>query len=235
MTPAEGRLFRVPIEFVSRQLRRWMSMHGVVPAARQPGRRFLHVGCGRATKKDLWPAFRADDWREIRLDVDPRAEPDILGTMLDLSKVPLESLDAVYSSHSIEHLYPHEVPVALEAFLRVLKPEGFLLVGCPDLQSICSLVAADKLEEAAYESAAGPIAALDVLYGHRPSMAAGSLHMAHHTGFTLKTLVRTLKSAGFRSVLANRREARFDLWAVATKNDASEDDLKRLGAEHFPP
>jgi len=45
--------------------------------------------------------------------------------MLDMPAVADGSVDAIYSSHNIEHLYPDEIPVALKEFLRVLKPEGF--------------------------------------------------------------------------------------------------------------
>ena len=50
------------------------------------------------------------------------------------------------SPHNIEHLYPHEVSLALAEFRRVLKPEG-LFDPCPDLQSVCNLVAEDKLTD----------------------------------------------------------------------------------------
>ncbi len=237
-------------EFLFRQLRAWMSARELLPAPaatskpdidnfsadlfRQPGRKFLHVGCGPARKPDVGPGLRAEDWREIRLDVDPAAQPDIVSSMLDMSVVPAESVDAVYSSHNLEHLYPHEVPVALAEFLRVLKPAGFLLLTCPDLQSICRLVVEDKLDQPAYVSPAGPIAPHDVLYGHRPQLAAGNLFMAHRTGFTLKTLMETLRTAGFRSVAGQQREATFALWVLATKVPMPEEELKHLAAEHFP-
>jgi hypothetical protein len=52
-----------------------------------------------------------------------------------------------------------------------LDDHGFVVITCPDLQSVCALVAQDKLTEAAYTAPAGPIAPLDILYGHRPPMA----------------------------------------------------------------
>lgn len=102
-----------------------------------------------------------------------------VGTMTDMASVASESGDAIFSSHNIEHLYPHEVPVALAEFLRVLKPNGFAVITCPDLQAVCALVAEDKLTEPAYTSPAGPITPLDILYGLRSSMQKGNLYMAH--------------------------------------------------------
>jgi len=151
-----------------------------------------------------------------------------------MSVVPDASVDAVYSSHNIEHLYPHEVPIALAEFLRVLKPTGFLLLTCPDLQSICRLVVEDKLDLPAYVSPAGPIAPHDVLYGYRPQLAAGNLFMAHRTGFTLKTLIDTMRAAGFRSMAGQQREDIFALWVMATKSPTPEEELGNLAKEHFP-
>jgi ubiquinone/menaquinone biosynthesis C-methylase UbiE len=167
---------------------------------------FLHVGCGPKRKDQTTRGFNSVDWQELRLDIDEAVNPDIVGTMTDMSGVANASVDAVFSSHNIEHLYPHEVPVALAEFKRVLKPDGFVVITCPDLQSVCALIAEDKLLDAAYTSPAGPIAPLDILYGHRPPMARGNLYMAHRCGFTQKVLTGTLQASGFATVAAKRRE-----------------------------
>ena len=195
---------------------------------------FLHVGCGPKKKDQTTQSFAQNEWQEIRLDIDPAAKPDIVGTMLDMSAVATESVDAIFSSHNIEHLYPHEVPQALKEFLRVLKPDGFVVVTCPDLQSVARLIADDRLTEPAYTAPAGPIAPLDILYGHRPQLAAGNLYMAHRCGFTLKVLIGTLQANGFASVAGKQRDSAFDLWALATKQTMPEDDLRQLAGLHFP-
>lgn len=229
--------------FLWRRLAAWRSARELVPAPASmcaeelfqgAGRKFLHVGCGPARKPNVGPGLRGDAWVEIRLDIDSAVEPDVVASMLDMAVVPTASVDAVYSSHNIEHLYPHEVPVALAEFQRVLKAEGLLVLTCPDLQSVCRLVAEDKLDEPVYVSPAGPIAPLDILYGHRPQLAEGNLFMAHHTGFTLKTLVAAARAAGFSSAIGERRDAFFALWVLASKSPLPEEGLRRLAAEHFP-
>lgn len=178
----------------------------------------LHVGPGHRSNGAKLPiAFQGSDWKEIRLDIDPANEPDIVGSMLDMAAVVDASVDAIYSTHNIEHVYAHEVPQVLKEFLRVLKPEGFLVVTCPDLQTVCQLVAEDKLNDAAYTSPAGPITPLDILYGHGAALAAGHHYMAHKCGFTQKTLTQELQKAGFASIASARVSTRFSLWAVATK------------------
>jgi predicted SAM-dependent methyltransferase len=198
--------------------------------------KLLHIGCGPKRKDRTTRGFNTPDWTEIRLDIDASVSPDVIGTMTDMSAVDTESVDAVYSSHNIEHLYPHEVPLALAEFLRVLKLDGFFVVTCPDLQSVCALIAQDKLTEAAYTSPAGPIAPLDILYGHRPAMAQGNLYMAHRCGFTQKVLSGTLQSCGFKSIatMARGRAPFFDLFAVASKSERSEEQMRELAQLHFP-
>ena len=83
---------------------------------------FLHVGCGPVKKSQI-PGFKEDDWAEIRFDIDKNVNPDIEGTLTDMSQVETGSVDAIYSSHNIEHVYPHEVPIVLNEFYRVLKAD----------------------------------------------------------------------------------------------------------------
>lgn len=195
---------------------------------------FLHVGCGPKHKNQTTKGFNTAEWLEIRLDIDKSVTPDVVGSMTRMPAVQDKSVQAVFSSHNIEHLYPHEVPVALEEFIRVLSDDGFVVITCPDLQSVCRLVADDQLTEPAYTSPAGPIAPIDILYGHRPPMALGNLFMAHRCGFTRKVMIATLQSAGFKSVASMVRPQHFDLWAVATKADLDESSLKELALQHFP-
>ncbi len=194
----------------------------------------LHVGCGGNRIEKTTRGFNNGDWIEVRLDIDPAAKPDVLGTMTDMSGVESGSVDAIFSSHNIEHLYPHDVPVALAEFLRVLKDDGFCVITCPDLKSVCALVAQGKLVDAAYQSPAGPIAPLDILYGHRASMARGNLFMAHRCGFTEDVLCGTLSEAGFGTIASLTRPSLFDIWAIAFKQPTPEDALTAIARQHLP-
>lgn len=182
-------------------------------------KKLLHVGCGPLTKRNMTPGFNSDDWNEVRLDIDPAVKPDIIGTMLDMRGVDSQSVDALYSSHNLEHVFPHEVPVVLAEFLRVLKPDGFVVLTCPDLQCVCEAVVSDRLLEPLYESTVGPISPIDILYGHRAAIAQGRHYMAHKCGFTYKTLCSSFEEAGFGSYVGGRRPEFFDLWLMAYKTD----------------
>ena len=194
---------------------------------------FLHIGCGPKRKDQTLPAFQSDVWNEVRFDIDESVAPDIIGTMTDMSAVEIASMDALFSSHNVEHLYPYEVPVAFAEFHRVLKEDGFAIITCPDLQSVAALIAEDKLLDPAYVSPAGPITPLDILFGHRSSMQQGNLYMAHHVGFTQKVLAGTLKSAGFGAVLTIRRPEKFDLWAFAMKQGVSDEELRETAQRYL--
>lgn len=127
----------------------------------------LHVGCGPRRHDTLHSRFRETGWRELRLDIDERVQPDLVASVTHMPMVADSSADAVWCSHNLEHLHPDEVPLALAEFRRVLKPGGFALIAVPDLQAAAELVAADRIDEVAYTSPAAPIAALDLIYGFR--------------------------------------------------------------------
>jgi SAM-dependent methyltransferase len=194
---------------------------------------FLHVGCGSQTKAGL-KGFNSEEWNEIRFDIDEKVKPDIIGTLTDMRAVPSESMDAVFSSHNIEHVFPHEVPMVLSEFHRVLKPEGFVVITCPDLVSVCSAVAQGNLMEPLYVSPAGPISAIDILYGHRGYIANGNEYMAHKGGFTYQSLMHGFFEARFGNCFGGAVPEAYALWLVAFKNIAQEDVLKQTAATFLP-
>jgi SAM-dependent methyltransferase len=196
---------------------------------------FLHVGCGQKHKDKTTREFAEGDWKELRFDIDQDVEPDYIGTMTDMSAIEDGFVDAIFSSHNIEHLFAHEVPEALAEFKRVLAPDGFVVVTCPDLQEVAKLIAEDKLLKPAYTSPAGPITPLDILYGFRSSIARGNTFMAHRSGFTETVLRGTLQACGFATIGTTKRPHPFyDLWAVGSVKLLKEGELKALAAAHFP-
>ncbi len=197
-------------------------------------RKLLHVGCGHSTLENTPEVFRDGSWTEIRLDVDPAVSPDVIGTMTDMATVETGSVQAVFSSHNIEHLFPHEVPTALAEFRRVLDGDGFAIITCPDLQTVAQLIAEDGLLDPAYLSPMGPITPLDILYGHRGSIACGNQFMAHRGGFTMKTLTQSLIEAGFAQVVTNRRPTHFDLWTLGLVTPVTDEERIRRAAVLLP-
>jgi SAM-dependent methyltransferase len=194
---------------------------GSPPQSNLHTRSVLHTGCGTYSAGKLHAIFRGRGWRETRLDIDSSVRPDIVCSVHDMTSfVPSGAYDAVWSSHHIEHLNAHEVPRAFKEFFRVLKADGFALIRCPDLESVAETLLRNGPDHTAYLSPAGPISALDMLYGHGASIARGNAAMRHHTGFTADRLGRLLIDAGFAEV-HTKRAADFDLWAVAFMQKAA--------------
>ncbi len=182
----------------------------------------LHVGCGALTLRHAPPYFHGPQWREIRYDIDPAVKPDVVGSILDISAVGSASVDAVYSSHNLEHVFPHEVDIVLKEFRRVLRPDGICVITVPDLQAVSALIAQDKLEDVAYISGGGPITPLDIVFGHGPELVSGRHYMAHKTGFTGKTLANALIRNGFAVAVYTAVPSYFALWAFAYPLPVSE-------------
>ena len=193
---------------------------------------FLHVGCGPQNQSSCL-GFNYDNWKEIRFDIDKNVKPDIEGTLTDMKLVKTGSVDAVYSSHNIEHIFPHEVPIALSEFYRVLKEDGIVVITCPDLQSAGEALTEDRLYETLYEGHDGPVTAFDVLFGHRETTADGNVFMIHKGGFTYSTLDRVFYEAGFK-VRVGGRSGTCSLYLVAFKQKKSEEEVKKIAAPFIP-
>ena len=194
---------------------------------------FLHVGCGHLNKSHA-KGFDNDDWKEIRFDIDKSVNPDLEGTITDMKRVETSSVDAIYSSHNIEHIFPHQVPIALREFYRVLKDNGIAVILCPDLQSVCKEISQGNLLNTLYTTSSGPIAPIDILYGHRSLLANGNEYMAHKCGFTYPVLNSLLSDAGFQARLGGSRAEDFQISVVAFKIKKSEQELKKIAAPFLP-
>ena len=92
----------------------------------------------------------------------------------------------------------------------------------------------DKLLDVLYESPAGPISALDILYGHRLSLQKGNHYMAHKCGFTRTVLMGLFNNAGFKAVTGAERQNLFDLWCIGSKDeDAEQKSVEQILRSHL--
>ena len=189
----------------------------------------LNVGCGWSNISQL-KGFNNDNWKEIRFDIDKDVNPDIEGKLTDMSLVETASVDAIYSSYNLDHIYAHEVPIALKEFYRVLNEDGIAVVKCPDIQTVCELIAQDKYLELLYESEIGPIYPIDVIYGHRGEIEAGNEYMAKKVGFTYSALNASFAEAGFKARYGGRFPSNGggELGIVAFKQKIPEEQIKQI-------
>lgn len=196
------------------------------PATPQSARRpvIYNLGAGaRRVLKDLPEDHPLAGWSEVRVDLNPAARPDIVADLTDLrGKVDDAAADLVFLSHVIEHFFDHQVDAVLAEVARILRPDGAAVFKCPDLAQVARLIAEHDLERDIYVSPAGPIRVLDVLYGHRASVARGDVLMAHRTGFTENSLADRLLRAGFAEVRSVKGPS-VDFHCVATLGDTAGD------------
>ena len=192
---------------------------------RRPGsgaaRRVLNVG-GGSKGVALPPHFR--DWEQLLLDIDPRGGADLVCDARALREsVDANTFDAVYCSHNLEHYYRHDVDRVLQGFLHVLKADGFAEIRVPDIGELIKLLAKNDLdvEQEIYKAAIGSITAHDMLYGYAPEIeASGQDFYAHKTGFSRNSLIRALRTNGFREIYFAAPLALLELHAFAFKTKA---------------
>lgn len=151
----------------------------------------LHAGCGSSPLPPFW----GDKYSETRLDIDATTNPDVIASLTDLGDIG--PFDVVYCSHCVEHLYPHDVRVAVAEFYRVTAEGGSTVIIVPDLEDV------KVTDEPIYDCAYGWLSGLDLIYGCRYDVP-GNPYMAHHSGFTSKLLEGVMREAGFRSVTMKR-------------------------------
>lgn len=154
-------------------------------------------------------------WEEIRYDINEAVSPDVIGSLQDMSIIEDSSVDSIFSSHNIEHVHSFEAIDVLREFRRVLKDDGFAIVRCPDIVSVATAIVAGNLDTPLYISPAGPISAIDILYGFQSDIRQGNSYMAHKTAFSDESLATSLISAGFSGALV-ARDSIFGLHAIAT-------------------
>lgn len=203
----------------------------------------LHAGCGPGINK---PPKDMASYKEIRLDADRNVKPDIVASIVAMPMIEDGKFDAVFCSHTLEHLFTFEVALALKEFRRVLKPGGVVRIHVPDLQSIGGKLALDELDHVAYISPCGPICPMDMIYGHQGAIGSGNLFMAHKTGFTKGVITRALEHAGFINVDVRRDSFEMEVNAkrcsvtsteaapVPSSTRSMAETISRFGTETVP-
>ena len=182
--------------------------------------RVLNVG-GNSKAIPLPEAYAS--FEHVLLDIDPSGKPDIVLDARELATLPAAGFDAVYCSHNLEHYFRHDVPRVLAGFLHVLKQGGFAQIRVPDIEALMRETVSRNLDidDILYDSPAGPVMVLDVLYGHSPTIArSGVDFFAHRTGFTRKSLSAAVARAGFGDQYCSQGNLELNLIAFKGEADA---------------
>jgi len=174
--------------------------------------RVLDVGGG---PEDRLPELYKD-WEHLRLDIDPKCNPDIC---MDARDLPVEGqkFDAIYCSHNLEHFHRHDAIKVLRGFAKSLTDEGYAHIFVPDVGEVMRqfVHGGMDIESVLYEVAVGPVTVHDVLYGWGLSLLGGNEFMAHKTGFTRELLGRFLGTAGFKMMRSMEHKGRYEIEVFA--------------------
>lgn len=81
----------------------------------------VHLGCGLK----IMPGW-------INVDI-ANFEADIIEDCILLNSIKDGIVDKIYCSHLIEHFNHSEIITALSNWYRILKPEGELIIRCPNM------------------------------------------------------------------------------------------------------
>ena len=174
--------------------------------------RVLDVGGG---SEDRLPEMYKD-WERLRLDIDPKCNPDIC---MDARDLPVEGqkFDAIYCSHNLEHFHRHDAIKVLRGFAGSLTDDGYAHILVPDISEVMRqfVHGGMDIESVLYEVACGPVTVHDVIYGWGLSLTGGNEFMAHKTGFTRELLGRFLGTAGFKMMQSKEHKGRYEIEVFA--------------------
>lgn len=193
-------------------------------------KKVLNVG-GNTKEIPLPPEYVG--FEHLLLDIDPRGSPDILCDARQLATLKPAQFDAVYCSHNLEHYYRHDVQIVLSGFLHVLKEGGIAHIRVPDIHDVMRITLERNLDidDILYQSPAGPIMVLDVLYGYAAEIEqSGQDFYAHKTGFTRKSLSSALLKAGFSVVYTEL--GNYEITALAFKGTPDQTICTLFGISH---
>ena len=145
---------------------------------------YLHMGCG----PNIFPGFINVDKFDIREGV----------TNWDLGNPLVEdnSVDAIYPSHSLEHLNIRDGIRALRNWHRVMKHGGVLYLAVPDLKEICLKMANSGVDHIQSWW-------IYTLFGYQAPTESKGIDVPnepgqyHMSGYTLETITHELEKIGF--------------------------------------
>jgi SAM-dependent methyltransferase len=143
------------------------------------GRKALDIGCGPIDRSNEFPDFDL-----VRVDIREEVNPDY---RCDVRNLPFggAEFDLVFSSHVLEHISRDEWENTLNEWVRVLKPEGELILCLPNIEwAIEHRNEPENLDHV-----------LNVFYG-----AQSNPYDFHYNGFWPERLKNHLTKLGFKIV-----------------------------------
>lgn len=147
-------------------------------------KRAVDIGCGPVDRSDQF-----SDFDLVRVDIREEVNPDY---RCDVRNLPFANreFDLVFSSHVLEHFGRTEWEGVLNEWIRLLKPDGELILVLPNLQWAVDYMKGECEQKTATENDA-----LNVFYG-----AQSNPFDYHYNGFWPERLKKHLEGLGFSKI-----------------------------------
>ncbi len=158
------------------------------------------------SKKNIrMPPELANKFTEIRVSEHADTPHDILGSMKDLSAIPSENIDAIWSPGNLHYFHRHDVTQALKECFRVLKWGGWFHTYLIDMQKVGEHIYRNQLHAIVERTPQGPVIVHDLVYGTMHDVMEDSESGAMHSGFTSKLISNQLVDVGFTVIYMERQ------------------------------
>ncbi len=148
----------------------------------------LQIGWGSAFPERLHATFKQPGWKAIRMDISSAPKPDIIGTFLEMPMLESASVDAIWCPYVFPRFTLRYVLQGLRECFRVLREEGQLYTAASDGQLAATFLAHSRPYAPVYQSPAGPVHALDMLFGFGCTARGGKTFSTHRSAFTQESL-----------------------------------------------
>jgi ubiquinone/menaquinone biosynthesis C-methylase UbiE len=122
-------------------------------------------------------------------------QPDVICDVRNLDKFSDNYADEILAVHVIEHFWRWEVIDILKEWIRVLKPNGKLILECPNLKSACE----EFLKNPDLHSGPGPEGQRTMWVFYGDPRWTDPL-MVHRWGYTPQSLANIMYEAGLRDL-----------------------------------
>jgi len=165
----------------------------------------LHLGCGKRYLEGFF-----------HIDIADFPHVDRIHRIDELSMFDSNSVDVIYSSHSLEYFDRFEALDVLSEWLRVLRPDGQLYVAVPNFRSLAELY----LSHNDLAVVNGPVVG-------RWAVEGSSEVVYHRSVWDLPTLTGAMLSSGYSDV------AEYNPVEFLGQIDSSYDDHSLAYFPHF--
>lgn len=171
-------------------------------------------GCSRSIKLDLGSGFIKRDGF-LSVDIDKNCTPDIIADIRTLKPIKNNSVDEIFTSHTLEHVSLDDLFHTLRTFYRVLKPGGKITIIVPDTFRACKDWVDGTITTKQFEW---------VIMGGDPTATKFQLH---RNIFSDKKLERFILISGFVKITVEDTLDGYELTATAQKPGKEKNDTRK--------